>query len=110
MTLVLILLAIPGVLAVLLRLFTALFGLTKHTIERYVAGQISDQHAERGDLTSLAAAEKVRGTATRMQLRHLIEALGWGTLLALPLLVPATVILYPFYAIVWLLPHRMPAP
>ena len=47
MTFVLILLAIPGVLAVLLRLGWALFGAGKHTVEWFVARQISSQQIGR---------------------------------------------------------------
>ena len=60
MTILLILLAIPGVLAVLLRLGIALLHTGKHTVEWYVAKQISDQRASHGDLSGLAEAEKVR--------------------------------------------------
>jgi hypothetical protein len=105
MTIVLILLAIPGVLAVLLRLVMSLINATKHSIERYVAKQIKDQRAERGDLSGLAEAEKVRAAAARKQTRWIVESLGWTMLLALPLLFPFAVFLYPFYAVFWLLPN-----
>ena len=105
MTFVLILLAIPGVLAVLLRLFVALIGATKHTIERYVARQIKHQRAERGDLSGLAEAEKIRSAAARKQMRWVGEALGWILLLGLPLMFPIAVVLYPFYSVFWLLPN-----
>jgi hypothetical protein len=106
MTFVLILLAIPGVLAVLLRLGVALFGTTKHTIEWFVARQISNQRAERGDLSGLAEAEKIRGEAARQQRRWGLHALAWTTLLAFPLLVPGAVIVYPLYSILWVLPRH----
>jgi hypothetical protein len=108
MTILLILLAIPGVLAVLLRLGIALVGTTKHTMEWLVARQISNQRAERGDLSGLAEAEKVRNEAAREQRRWGLHAVVWTTLLAFPLLVPGAVIVYPFYSILWLLPrHRI---
>ena len=109
MTFVLILLAIPGVLAVLLRLFIALFAASKHTVERYVAKQIKDQRAGRGDLSGLAEAEKIRAEAARKQTRWILHALAWAILLAFPLLVPGAVIVYPFYSLLWLLPSsRLP--
>ncbi len=108
MTILLILLAIPGVLAVLLRLGVALFGTTKHTIEWYVARQISNQRAERGDLSGLSEAEKIRNEAARQQRRWGLHALAWTTLLALPLLIPGAVIVYPLYSVLWLMPrHRI---
>jgi hypothetical protein len=107
MTIILILLAIPGVLAVLLRLGVALFSATRHTVEWYVARQISNQKAERGDLSGLAEAEKIRNEAARQQRRWGLHALVWTTLLAFPLMIPGAVIVYPFYSILWLLPrHR----
>jgi hypothetical protein len=106
MTLVLILLAIPGVLAVLLRLGASLFKATKYSIERYVARQIVDQRAGRGDLTGMTEAENVRAAAARNQQRFVIETLMWIALLGLPLMFPAAVLLYPFYSIFWLLPKR----
>ena len=106
MTFVLILLAIPGVLAVLLRLGWALFGAGKHTVEWFVARQISQQRAEHGDLTGLSEAEKIRDQAGRQQRRYGMHALVWTLLLALPLLIPGAVIVYPFYSVLWLLPGR----
>jgi hypothetical protein len=106
MTFVLILLAIPGVLAVLLRLGWALFGAGKHTVEWFVARQISSQRAGRGDLTGLTEAEKIRAQAARQQRRYGLHALVWLLLLGLPLLIPGAVIVYPFYSVLWLLPGR----
>ena len=106
MTFILILLAIPGVLAVLVRLTISLIAATKHTVERYVAKQIKDQRAERGDLSGLAEAERVRAEAARKQMRWVFHSLGWITLLAFPLMIPGAVIVYPLYSLLWLLPRR----
>ncbi len=106
MTILLILLAIPGVLAVLLRFGIALLHTGKHTVEWYVARQISDQRAGRGDLSGLAEAEKIRAAAAREQRRYALHALMWMLLLAFPLLVPGAVIVYPLYSLLWLLPRR----
>jgi hypothetical protein len=105
MTIVLILLAIPGVLAVLVRLFIALARASKFTAERYVARQIKQQRAERGDLSGLSEAEKIRTTAARQQTRFVAESLGWVMLLALPLMFPFALFLYPLYSVFWLLPN-----
>jgi hypothetical protein len=104
MTIILILLAIPGVLAVLLRLGWALLGTGKHTLEWFVARQITSQRAERGDLSGLAEATRLRDEAGRQQRRFGLHATIWLLLLALPLFIPGAVIVYPFYAILWLLP------
>jgi hypothetical protein len=110
MTFILILLAVPGVLAVLLRLGVALFAAAKHSVEWFVARQISNQRAERGDLSGLSEAEKIRNEAGRQQRRFGLHALIWLTLLAFPLMVPGAVIVYPLYSILWFLPrHRVPA-
>ncbi|HEY8507399.1 MAG TPA: hypothetical protein VIL32_03520 [Steroidobacteraceae bacterium] len=92
-------------LAVLLRLGIALLHTGRHTLEWYVARQISDQRASRGDLTGLAEAEKVRAAAAREQRRFALHALMWILLLALPLLVPGAVLVYPLYSLLWLLPR-----
>jgi hypothetical protein len=104
MTILLILLAIPGVLAVLLRLGIALVGATKHTLEWFVARQITQQRAARGDLSGLSEAMKIRDAAARQQRRFALHAAVWIVLLGLPLLIPAAVIVYPFYSLFWLLP------
>ncbi|MGQ0812889.1 MAG: hypothetical protein ACT4O1_00285 [Gemmatimonadota bacterium] len=104
MTLVLILLALPGVLAVLLRLSMALLRAGRYSVERYVAHQIVDQRASRGDLSGMAEADKIRVVAARKQMRFVGEALMWGVLLGLPLLFPPAIVLYPFYSIFWLVP------
>lgn len=104
MTLLLILLAIPGVLAVLLRLGWALVAAGKHSLEWYVARQITNQRAKRGDLSGLAEAKKVRDAAGRQQRRFGLHAAVWLLLLALPLFIPGAIIVYPFYSVLWLLP------
>jgi hypothetical protein len=106
MTIILILLAIPGALAVLLRLGTALLHAGKYSLERYVARQIFDQRATRGDLSGMAEAEKVRVTAANKQMRFLGECAVWAALLGAPLLFPAAVVLYPIYSIFWFVPRR----
>ena len=104
MTYVLILLAIPGVLAVLLRLGWALLATGKHALEWFVARQITNQRAERGDLSGLTEARKVRDAAARQQRRFGLHAAVWLLLLALPLFIPGAVIVYPFYSVLWFLP------
>ena len=105
MTILLILLAIPGVLAVLLRLGTALLQTAKYSIERYVARQILDQRATRGDLSGMAEADKLRGEAAAKQMRFLMETAMWTALIGLPLLFPPAVIVYPLYSIFWFVPR-----
>lgn len=105
MTIILILLAIPGVLAVLLRLGAALLQAAKFSLERYVARQMFDQRANRGDLSGMAEADKVRASAANRQMRFVAETAMWAALLGLPLMFPPTVIVYPFYSIFWFVPR-----
>ena len=105
MTIILILLAIPGVLAVLLRLGAALLKTGRYSLERYVARQILDQRATRGDLSGMAEADQVRATAAGKQLRFLGETAMWAVLLGLPLMFPPAVVLYPLYSIFWFVPR-----
>jgi hypothetical protein len=101
MTVLLILAAIPGVLAVMLRLSRALTKAVKFSLERFVARQIVQQRAERGDLTGMEEADRLRVVAARQQMRHVGMTLVWIALLALPLVFPPAIVLYPFYSIFW---------
>jgi len=101
MTLLLILAAIPGVLAVMLRLSGSLTKAVKFSLERFVARQIVQQRAGRGDITGMEEANRLRAEAARKQMRHVGMSALWGALLLLPLLIPPAVVLYPFYSIFW---------
>lgn len=105
MTLFLILLAIPGVAAVMLRLFKALMRAARYSLERYVARQIVQQRANRGDLSGMAEANKVRAAAAGKQMRFVGETLMWSALLGAPLLFPPAILLYPLYSIFWFVPR-----
>jgi hypothetical protein len=105
MTLLLILLAIPGVAAVMLRLFKALMRAARYSLERYVARQIVQQRATRGDLSGMAEADKVRREAADKQVRFVGETLMWSALLGAPLLFPPAILLYPLYSIFWFVPR-----
>lgn len=104
MTFVLILLAIPGVLAVLLRLGKALLQAGRYSIERYVAAQIVAQRAGRGDLSGMEEAETARAAAARNQMRYGAQTLVWAALLVLPAVFPPAVFVLPLYAIFWFVP------
>lgn len=101
MTPILILLAIPGALAVFLRFGKATLRAAKYSLERYVARQIVDQRAGRGDITGMEEANRLRSAAATYQMRYLGEALLWAALLGLPLIFPPAIVLYPFYSIFW---------
>lgn len=105
MTFLLILLAIPGAAAVAMRLFMSLLRAGRYSIERYVARQIVDQRATRGDLSGMAEADKVRGEAARQQMRFVGETLLWAGLLGLPLVFAPAILLYPLYSIFWFVPR-----
>jgi hypothetical protein len=82
----------------------ALLGTGRHTLEWIVARQITNQRAERGDLSGLTEARKIRDEAARQQRRFGLHAVVWLLLLAMPLMIPGAVIVYPFYSLLWLLP------
>jgi len=85
----------------MLRLSGALTRTVKFSLERFVARQIVEQRAGRGDITGMEEAERQRALAAQKQMRQLGMTLLWTALLALPLLFPPAVVLYPFYSVFW---------
>jgi hypothetical protein len=72
----LIVIAIPGIAAVLLRWSTAVFQTARHSIERVVAKQVSDTRAARGDISGVTEAETYRCNSRAKQLRGLARVLA----------------------------------
>lgn len=105
MTLLLALIALPGIAAVLVRWFAAVFGMARHSVERYVAGQIADNRAQRGDISGMSEAESIRRRSGAEQMRLLLQVLGWTGLLVAPLLLPASLVFYALYGLLWLVPR-----
>jgi hypothetical protein len=102
----LVLIAIPGIAAVLLRWSTAVFLTARHSIELFVARQISDTRAARGDISGMSEAETYRENSRAQQLRGVIQVLFWSAALLLPLIMPGTFLIYALYGLLWLAPAR----
>lgn len=105
MTLLLALIALPGIAAVVLRWSTAMFGMARHAVERYVAGQVAESRAQRGDISGMSEAEIIRRRSREEQRRLLLQLLLWSGLLIAPLFLPATLVLYALYGLLWLVPR-----
>ena len=105
MTSLLILIALPGIAAVVLRWSRALFVTARHSLERFIAGQIADTRAQRGDISGMSEAESIRSKARAEALRSLLLVLFWSALLLGPLLLPGTLLIYALYAVLWFLPR-----
>lgn len=105
MTLAFLILALPGLAAVLLRFGHALFGTVRHSVERIVAGQIADSRGQRGDISGMAEAEAYRKTCAKQQLHSAGQLVLWSAAIFAPLLMPGTFIIYVLYGVLWLLPR-----
>jgi len=105
MTLLLALIALPGIAAVLLRWSSAVFGMARLSVERFVAGQIADSRAQRGDISGMTEAEAIRRRSRAEQLRLTLQILLWSAALLIPVLLPATFVIYALYGLLWLVPR-----
>lgn len=104
------LLAVAGFLAVALRAVRALFAALRGGVDAFLARDLADTRARRGDLTGLSDAEAARASARRYRVMALGFFFLWGGLLLVPPLTPWPQLLYGAYSLLWLLPHRAPAP
>jgi hypothetical protein len=101
------LLALAGAGAVVLRLLRALFAALRGGVDAFVARDIAETRAQRGDLTGLDDARSVALAARRRRLRALGVASVWGGLLVFPTLTPWPAMLYATYSLLWVLPRRI---
>lgn len=104
MTLLLALIALPGIAAILIRWSAAVFNAARHSAERFVAGQIADQRAARGDISGMTEAENIRQRSRREQFDGLLRVLFWTAALAVPIFIPGTFVIYALFGLLWLLP------
>lgn len=105
MTFLLALIALPGIAAVVMRWLNAMFLTARHSLERFVAGQIADTRAQRGDISGMSEADSIRRKSRDAQLHGLRALLLWSSLLVLPVLLPGTFLIYALYGFLWLLPR-----
>src|SRR5512141_951272 len=106
MTFLLAVIALPGIAAVLLRWSRAVFVTARHTIERFIAGQIADTRAQRGDISGMSEAESIRQQSRSAAVRSLVEVLGWSAALVLPVFLPGTILIYMLYGLLWFAPTQ----
>ncbi|HEX6558115.1 MAG TPA: hypothetical protein VF021_01595 [Longimicrobiales bacterium] len=105
MTLLLVLIALPGIAAVVLRWSNAMWATARHSLEWFVASQIADTRAQRGDISGMSEADMIRRKSRDAQSRDLLRLLFWSALLIVPLLLPGSFIIYALYGLFWLVPR-----
>lgn len=100
------LLAAAGVIAVMLRLLRALFATLRGGVDAFIARDVAETRAHRGDLTGVDDARAAAGLARRRRLIALGTACMWIGLLVVPALTPWPALLYAAYSLLWLIPRR----
>ncbi|MGH7504505.1 MAG: hypothetical protein ACRELX_02600 [Longimicrobiales bacterium] len=106
MRIVLLILAVVGIAAVLRHLATALLRLLRRGVDAFMADQVADVRARRGDLTGLSDAEVVRSQARRSRLAAVGTVSLWTALLVVPPLTSWPELVYACYNVLWLVPPR----
>lgn len=100
------LLAVAGFLAVLVRAGRALFVALWRGVDAFLARDLEQARAQRGDLTGLEEARVVRAGARRRRVVALSLAGLWIALLVVPILTASPTAVYALYSVLWLLPRR----
>ncbi|MEO5509518.1 MAG: hypothetical protein ABIS27_02745 [Longimicrobiales bacterium] len=103
-------LAIIGVAAVLARAFRALFSLLRGGVDMFVANDLHDVRAQRGDLTGMEEATALRRSGRERRAVAAARISFWIGLLIAPGFTPWPAHLCASYVIFWLLPDRPSAP
>ncbi len=106
MKLLLLILAIMGFGAALRLAGRGAFRLMRGGVDAFLAAEVSDAHARRGDITALQAAETARSLAQRTRLGAILVLAASAGLLIAPWLTPWPTLLYACYAPLWLLVRR----
>jgi hypothetical protein len=108
-----VLLAVAGVIAVALRLFRSLFMSLRGGVDAFIARDMADVRARRGDLTGVDDARASAALARRRRMIAFGTASVWLGLLIVPTLTPWPTLLYAGYSVLWLIPRgarRAPQP
>jgi hypothetical protein len=105
MSTAILLLAIAGVIAVMLRLLRALFASLRGGVEAFLARDVAETRAQRGDLTGLNDARAAAAVSRRRRIVALGTASVWIGLLVVPALTPWPTVLYASYSLLWVLPR-----
>jgi hypothetical protein len=104
------LLAVAGVAAVVIRAIGAAFRALRGGVDAFLARDVADNRAQRGDLTGLADAAEYRSAARQRRMVALGAVAFWAGLLFVPPLTPWPRFLYAVYALLWLVPRRPTTP
>lgn len=103
-------LAVAGIAAVLLRAVSSALRALRGGVDAFLARDVADARAQRGDLTGLADATEVRAAARRRRLFFLAAFGFWLGLLVVPPLTPWPRFLYAVFSLLWLVPRRPTTP
>ncbi|CAN5710601.1 hypothetical protein BH23GEM10_BH23GEM10_11500 [soil metagenome] len=103
------LVAVAGFAAVALRAVGALLLVVRFAVDAFLARDLADARARRGDLTGVSDAAGARALARRRRLAAVGALCTWGSLLIVPPLTSWPTLLYASYSLLWLLPRRRTA-
>jgi hypothetical protein len=103
-------LAVAGAAAVLVRAVASAFRALRGGVDAFLARDLADVRAQRGDLTGLSDAGEIRAAARRRRMAALAAAGFWLGLLFVPPLTPWPRFLYAVYSLLWLVPRRPTTP
>jgi hypothetical protein len=99
-------LAVAGGLAILLRAGRALFLVLRGGADAIIARDVAATLARRGDLTGLQEARVAHADARRRRYLAVGVFSLWIGLLLIPSLTPWPRMLYALYSLLWLVPRR----
>ncbi len=112
LSVILLLLAVLGVVALVARLGRAALRLGLNAAEATAASGLAEVSQRRGDITGYLEGRASTETLRRARRRNLGAVLGYGLLLVVPLFTDAASEVYAAASLLWLLPRRpvRPAP
>jgi hypothetical protein len=90
----------------MLRLLRSFVLVLSRGADAFLAREIAETRAQRGDITGLQEATVERSAARRRRIMSLGTLSMWAGLLLIPSLTPWPRLLYAAYSVLWLLPRR----
>jgi hypothetical protein len=102
------LLAVLGGAALLLRALGGLFRLALRASQETAARELAEVSARRGDITGMEERRRAAAAARQDRRRHLLLTLLWIAWFVLPLMLGAARIPFALASLLWLLPKRGP--
>ena len=106
MQFIVLLLAVMGVLAVLARAVRASFSLLRGGVDMFLARDLHEVRAQRGDLTGMQEADALRRIGRQRRAKAAARLSFWIGLLLIPTFTPWPAQLCAAYAILWLVPRK----